>query len=120
MKISATFPVTFFCIIFLVTAGCMQPGPLQSTPGPATTPVIVEPTGGLSGPSSVVILHGPRLGLINASSAIVYWETGSPVPGEIQWGTAQNNYPCSWSMPRSMNYFKTLTYKIQAIHFERL
>jgi len=93
MKISATLPVTFFCIIFLVTAGCMQPGPLQSTPGPATTPVIVEPTGGLSGPSSVVILHGPRLGLINASSAIVYWETGSPVTGEIQWGTAQNNYP---------------------------
>lgn len=67
-------------------AGC-------TSTAPTTTPLARETIAGASGPSSVAILHGPRLGLINASSAIVYWETGSLVPGEIQWGTAPGNYP---------------------------
>ncbi len=59
----------------------------------STDPAATGTNAGAYGLSPVTILHGPRLGLINASSAIVYWETGSEAPGEIQWGTAPDNYP---------------------------
>ena len=74
----------------LITGACIAG---CTSTAPATTTGAMITIAGTLAPSSVVILHGPRLGLINASSAIVYWETGSPVPGEIEWGTAPDNYP---------------------------
>ncbi len=42
---------------------------------------------GNSEPATVAVIeHGPRLGLVTADTAIVYWDTDVPAAGEVQFG----------------------------------
>ncbi len=36
------------------------------------------------------IVHGPRIGLVTATDATVYWDTDQSATGQVSWGTTQN------------------------------
>lgn len=53
-------------------------------PTSAPTPTIALPT--TLPPRAATITHGPRLGLVTANEATIYWDTDQPGIGRVEWG----------------------------------